>query len=139
MDLNGLLKLGRRQIDEAICGNSANAMAKVILGPDRGEELVQTLNAHRGQRLDRPGEGCVVGRSASELHEALKIAAEGGQRAVALVHLGDSHRFLVEVQPGLAQSRLAGRREAPVQSAHEDCFDGLLEHQELVGHENFTL
>jgi hypothetical protein len=92
-----LLKQGRRSIGEAICGHAANTAAKLILGYETGERMNNELNAYHAK--GETNDAFVMGNSVDELKSACDAAVEKGERAVALVQLGPSHRFLMEVQP----------------------------------------
>lgn len=80
----------------AVCGQTANALAEIILGPEDGGKLVTAANrVHAGQAVGAETDPARAGRNAAMLAAALR----GYRRAVFVCSLGPSHRFVLVRAP----------------------------------------
>ncbi len=81
---------------EAVCGVTANRLARLFLGAQAGGQLAAQLNAYirRGEAAPRV-EGVTCGAGV----RALGAALGEHRHAIVLVHAGENHRFILERRP----------------------------------------
>jgi hypothetical protein len=80
----------------AVCGQTANALAEIILGPVDGAKLVTAANrVHADLAIGPDTNPARAGRSAAMLGAALR----GYRRALFVCSLGPSHRFVLMRYP----------------------------------------
>lgn len=80
----------------AVCGQTANALAEIILGPADGVKLVNAANrVHADIAIGPDTNPARAGRNAATLRAALS----GWRRAIFVCSLGRSHRFVLMRYP----------------------------------------
>jgi hypothetical protein len=80
----------------AVCGQTANALAEIILGPADGAKLVTAANrVHADRAIGAETDPARAGRNAA----MLAAAHRGYRRALFVCSLGPSHRFVLVRSP----------------------------------------
>lgn len=76
----------------AVCGQTANAFARILLGDAEGDKLITAANrVHDDRAIGEDTAPAVAGNGATELGSALARM----QRAIFVCSLGRSHRFVL--------------------------------------------
>lgn len=79
----------------AICGQTANQLARCVLGRARGDDLVQGLNGALRAQPIAPPQGVTTGVGLDALARALSEQPH----AMCLLQLGPNHRLILERRP----------------------------------------